>query len=576
MNTLPHLHSTLSEWQHPLHTISGGSAAGRGGDEDDEVPLVSREGQGETVEDDHVEDAKSKSTSFGVPFLPPRRFSPFPRPISSRSDRPPTTLSTSRLHRTTLFHLGVFIHTYPYVSQFTFHASATTNAQTLTPSLGLLAGRPFGDLGGGPPLPSPDSLGSGPLPDLFGSTLGSGLLFGPMFRPQNFPLRGTDYERQLGRLRHTAYQNQRLLSRLMSEMKPRKWHDSLTLFQLRAFSLVCLPDEWHISGAEEDIRAALAAVPLLALSLLYEGEVLQYVVVGAYDGRVVAFNIPSLLHGSSWFRKWEVLPPEVRAWLNDPDIFVVASSLPPSGAAQKDGVHASRVVETQHLFSIYQHTGIIRPHYKADVGDVTWQLTYAVGYHHRPENRDKFIQMVGEEHYHGPWPAWRRPGWTPSLASELSKQEEFFLYFEAAGLHLFVNRLLQHGLIYGGMSAVDPSLPLPKLFQVFLEGGEPDFEVGRRDPLGIRSDWPSPAQAANNPALRAYGGATPAVRSPKGREGKGAGDARRPSRSARAGGAAVRGRPLRRPGGAGRGAAPHRQPRRCHRRLPLGGDAPRR
>ena len=327
-----------------------------------------------------------------------------------------------------------------------------------------------------------------------------------MFQPEHFPLRGSRFHDAVAKLRHGAYTNLKMLAHYSEEARPRRWRDVLGRGQDRAFSYVHTADMWHTSGADEDFRQALSEIPVLALAIVrpFPQDPARYIVVATYNGRAAAFNLPTLEPNSTWFRRCELLPSELRQWLEDENIFVLTTDSTSPLTTDPDGLHPTRCISTDVLFGVYQHAGVIKPHFKADRGDLAWQMVYATGYHHRPSPRPKLLQFVGEDHFKSAWPEWREPGWLPTGTDSLNPQEEFFLYYEAAGMHLFVSRLLQHGLVYGGMRAVDPTLSLRQLYQVFLEGGETKPWVVGTDPLGIKSDFPPPQYFHNIPALLKY------------------------------------------------------------------------
>ena len=304
-------------------------------------------------------------------------------------------------------------------------------------------------------------------------------------------MRGSKYNEAVSKLRHVTYHNQKMLEHYVEEARPRRWRDVLGRGQDRSFSFIHSPQMWITSGAEEDFRQAVGDVPVLALALIrpFPQDPARFVVISTYNGRAAAFSLPLLESHANWFRRCDLLPPEIRRWLQDDEVFVLTTDLTAPLTTDPDGFAPTRCVSTDALFAVYQHAGVIKPHFKADKGDLAWQMVYATGYHHRPSSRPKFLQFVGEDHYRSSWPEWREPGWLPEAKEALNPQEEFFLYYEAAGLQLFVARLLQHGLVYGGMKAVDPTLALRQLYLVFLQGGEDKPWVA--DPLGLRSDRPS-------------------------------------------------------------------------------------
>ncbi len=358
-------------------------------------------------------------------------------------------------------------------------------------------------------------------------------LFPIMFRPQSHPFKGASFDAILSNLKHLAYSNYRTLESQARELQPMRWRDRLTTAQLRLFTFVSDPGEWEESGAAADLRAAVQQVPLLSLALLKneDGE-LDFVCCASSNGRVVAFSCEALAKKVAWFKKWEVLPSELRGWLSDDATFVALSGEQQllDGAAAEEGVTVNNVVDTEAVFALYQFTGVIHPVFKADKGDLEWQMTYATRYHHRPCPKRKFMQLVGEDKYGSKaWPGWRDPQWKPRSVDEPDAHEKFVLFYEAAGPQLFINRLLRHGLINGGMKAVDPSSSLRGLYMSFLQGGRPTNKRPQ-DPLGLRTDWPSPRHYNGNPALQVYAPAPPSPdssehrpRSPAPEGGKGKG-----------------------------------------------------
>ncbi len=159
------------------------------------------------------------------------------------------------------------------------------------------------------------------------------------------------------------------------------------------------------------------------------------------------------------------------------------------------------LVDSVKIFAVYQSTGVVHPHTKISHGDLSHQLAYAMDYHHRPSLRSVFEKIVGCSQYsNGEWPPHRRRGWRPDPTSSLSPQERFFLYYEGHGQFLFITRLLLHGLLFKGMAAVQPQLPIPQLYKVFLRGGLDEKMQRKMDPLGANIDL----VRHKNPATKLY------------------------------------------------------------------------
>ena len=328
-----------------------------------------------------------------------------------------------------------------------------------------------------------------------------------MFKSDPFPCRGGKFARLVEDLRHLAYSNYRSLEAQAQEMEPVRWRDELSASQNRLFSFISKEEDWIPSGAEEDLHAAVQQVPLLFLSLTRNEGELTHITLGTYHGRVVTFSIAPLAATGTWFRLWDVLPEAVRGWLQDEETFVVLSPLWRREDGEAEGIQLRNTVSTEALFALYQYLGLIRPLFKADRGTLDWQMAYAINYHHLPTSRPRLEHLIGEAKYGRRWPEHRSPGWRPHRAEDPTEQERFVHYYNVAGMVLFINRLLRHGIVYGGMKSVVPNNPLGHLFTTFLQGGKPQPQ--HQDPLRLRHDWPSPRHYRGNPALQLYGPPSP-------------------------------------------------------------------
>ncbi len=69
---------------------------------------------------------------------------------------------------------------------------------------------------------------------------------------------------------------------------------------------------------------------------------------------------------------------------------------------------------------------------------------------------------------------------------------------------LFVSCLLQHGLVYGGMKAVDSTLSLRQMYQVFLVGGEAKPWGPSPTPWGSRVIFPRRNTTTTSPPVRSF------------------------------------------------------------------------
>ena len=307
----------------------------------------------------------------------------------------------------------------------------------------------------------------------------------------------------------TTQANYRRLQFLWMPGRPLRWQDQLRPLQLEKFTFVTKHEDWN--AVRDAFQADVKAVPVISFSLLPAAKP-DYLLLSTFTLRTVVFPLPTLeALTPGWFRKSDYLPPLVRRLISSPDVFTLVSGTPPS----LNGVDLRGDVNTESIFSVYTRKGVIKPQIVPLVPDLTWQATYALGYHHRPSSEEEFKLLVGPAVNFTPWPEHRKPGWRPRSLETLTAREEFFLFFEATTPILFVHRLLLHGLSYGGMDAVQGTLPLSEMVSVFLNGAA--TPVVNRDPLLLQSDCPtghrraSPANLVYSPSKPAF----PALDSPK-------------------------------------------------------------
>ena len=333
-----------------------------------------------------------------------------------------------------------------------------------------------------------------------------------MFSPDPFPLSGDTFEQAVQTLRGPARDNYNALYHFHLLSKPKCWEDKLQAAQKRLFFPVYKPETWYESGAAGEFISAVQAVPVVGLLLVRRLNVLKYVAISSYNGRVAVFSILALEKVADWQERVELLPPEVRTWLEDPDVVVLTSGEGRTFLHEKKvhGIAVFGQLDTERLYQIYQNNGVIRPAVPAQRGDLAWQLAYAVGYHHLPSRRSTWLQLIGTVAFKvekRDWPVWRMPGWQPDGVNRLNEREAFFLYFSAYGMHMFVSRLLRHGLVYGGINTIVKESSLRDLFLTFLLGAVRG-EVTVENPLGLQDAGPdlplTDRRDQNSPAVRMY------------------------------------------------------------------------
>ena len=312
-----------------------------------------------------------------------------------------------------------------------------------------------------------------------------------MFSPEAFPLQGPDFERSVKALAGHARNTYNVLHHFKLLTTPRRWKDELDPGQKNLSFFVSKPDDWFESGALGEFVAALQTVPVLAVCLVRRLGTFKYFATATYNGRVAIFCIRSLEKVCPWREKADLLPPEVRTWLADPDVLVVTSGEKRTFRDKYQGLEISNQIDTERIFQIYQEKGIIHPAIPVERGDLSWQMAFAVGYHASPSKKNTWEQLIGEAKFKvqgRDWPEWRMPGWQPNSIGRLNKQERFFLYYHAYGPLMFIGRLLSHGLLYGGMEAVAGEVPLKDCYLVFLQGAMEEPEMKLSNPLALRSD----------------------------------------------------------------------------------------
>ena len=308
------------------------------------------------------------------------------------------------------------------------------------------------------------------------------------FSRQRLPLSGILFTEQVDTLSPTARENFANISDLAACFQPLRWTDTLTPSQGHKYGWVSSPADWDKYA--DPFKTAVAALPVLAVALeLGEGDRVEYLTVAAHCGHAVTFPLLTLsTRIPGWRRRAELLPEELRAWLADPAVTILVVENPERFAQLLDGINCANLVDCTAVFLLYQEKGIIHPTFPIAKPDIAWLMTYATGYHHRPMEENKFRQLVGPHDYQH-WPARRQPSWRPRSVDKPSPAEAFYLFFEAGALFAFMYRLLQHGVVYGGMAAVQADLPFRELISSFLQAvGLGAEEARTRDPLGLMTD----------------------------------------------------------------------------------------
>ncbi len=306
-----------------------------------------------------------------------------------------------------------------------------------------------------------------------------------MFSRAQIPLSGGDFRARFNELSTQAKANYEQLDTFSQLLAPLKWEDQLSNSQRLRFHSVATPAEWN--GVALTFRLALQKVPVLSFASVAVDEELRYVSLGVYDAHVAVFSVAALKQVDvNWLKPFDVLPAEFKEWLCDPSIFVLVAddTVVPD---ESTGCVLNNVVSTERIYMLYQSKMVIRPVVHTADGRLAKQMAYTYCYTHQPCTPEYFRHLVGEHQYRR-WPDHRQPGWRPKSTFDLKVREEFYLFYETVGALAFVYQLLRHGVVFGDLGAVAPTLPLDQMMVTFLRGaGQPELALAT-DPLALYSD----------------------------------------------------------------------------------------
>ncbi len=340
-----------------------------------------------------------------------------------------------------------------------------------------------------------------------------------MFDDYSFLLSGAAFEEHHAAMSLSAKQNFAFVSDLLAGLRAQRWEDQLRPEQAGKYTFVDRIEAWNVISPP--FVSALATLPVLGVGVEVDQDVLKYMTLSTYDGNTVTLAVNALAEAApGWLRRSEVLPLEVRDWLQDQDVFVLSVGLEAQLAAAHDGLSINNYVDCCNMFILYQRLGVIHPTFAVASPDYAWILTYAIGYHHCPADERKFNYLVGHHAYDN-WPSHRQLDWRPRPHVLPSPVEKFYFFYEANGTFAFIYRLILHGLVYGGLAAVPNNESFPDTVLHFLRGaGLPKAQVQLRDPLSLVSDVGAP----NYPpfALRVPVGGDPPPPFPDGKQQVGA------------------------------------------------------
>ncbi len=301
-------------------------------------------------------------------------------------------------------------------------------------------------------------------------------------------LQGNDFKDRYSKLKRHPRQAYDKFRRLVNAFRPDSWVDKLTHDQELSYAFVRTKSDWnevcHI------FRDDLQDVPLLSVAVEMRDVDPRFISISSYVGHTITFCVEALKELSpGWLTFRDALPPDIFEWMAEPHVFVLTSGQTDLLTDPGQFFCANNVVDTEQMFSLYRDLGVVRPNPAPRCPDLAYQMTLVFHYHHRPMELPAFQQLVPNYEYVD-WPHYRDPSWTPeTTTNNQASYEQFYLFYQSVGPLAFTYRLIMHGIIFGGMRAVQGELPFDEMLSVFLRG---NVSAGQRDfdPLRLQSDAP--------------------------------------------------------------------------------------
>ncbi len=344
-----------------------------------------------------------------------------------------------------------------------------------------------------------------------------------MFANRRFKLRGEAFLTAVKALTDPAYSNYSVLKRHLEGMYPRRWKDQLSSEQNCRFFFVSMYQDWL--GCAAHFRSHLADLPVLSLALVHcpDSKQLKYVLIGTHEGFAACFCLEGLADEHATLKKAELLPAEVRDWLSSSEVAILTSGLAPYFEERTEGFVVRNQTDTEHVYQAMQASGSISTPIKGE-GDTMWQLAFAVEYHHRPVAQRTFRALLGRDGY-VEWPQHRSPPFRPTSVFDcVNSFERFYFYYEALAPHIFIDRLLIQGIVYGGVPNLEAEAPLKDLYRAVLSSAgsrphaagktptaAPPALSGREEPQKPKEPVPGPSGLATKAAAASSDARAPSV-----------------------------------------------------------------
>ncbi len=288
-----------------------------------------------------------------------------------------------------------------------------------------------------------------------------------MFHSDIFARKGELYNKAVEKLPEAAKSAQTLAAAALRILRFRHyWNDTLAEDQNRSFKNVATGAGWDdlISSA---FAADVSLVPVLGFHFTFGSKAeLERINIATFRGNVASFHIPSLRR---YFRQGPLpLPGQVLSWFSAPDVLLIGSGQSHSIRREIFPSVVHQYVDTEKIFSYLLTTGLIPCKREPAPKDLAAQLTFAVGYHHRPTTADDLREFVGGCAFKDGLPSTRHPRYRVPDEAHLKASSKFVLYYETSGPLLFVLRLVEHGLLYDTVLGVRREGTLAAIIRGFV------------------------------------------------------------------------------------------------------------
>ncbi len=297
-----------------------------------------------------------------------------------------------------------------------------------------------------------------------------------MFKTNSFCRKGEPYGAAINNLIGRTKATHQMLQGAVRNLQFRDyWGDRLDADQTRSFVPVPNIATWEKGKLSEMVADDVRAVPVISASMVLsrEGKAERFSFI-TYAGRGGDFYLPSM-EGAEEGKI--PLPQSILEWLEDEEVAVIGSGFLENLDKGGIGHGLKRYTDTRDIFAHFISVGLVSYHGKGSPPvELPAQLAFCTGYHHAPASKQKLCDMIGACNYKGTLPFYRDPGYRVPKGRSLSDGAHFNRYYEVAGPWCLVLRLVEHGLLFGGVTGVKNGQEFAPTLLHFL--GQAEFRVG--------------------------------------------------------------------------------------------------